>query len=154
MTKPKLNTMHMPIACTCIVPPDYFIDISDYKFPNWLIYPMKLKSSPTFPEQNGSSNIWKSPFISPSPSTPYIQSISNHLILVLKRIMNVSSFPFLPLLFLSKGSLVAQMVKNPPAMWETWVQSLGWEDALKKGTATHSSTLAWRIPWTEEPGGL
>ena len=43
-------------------------------------------------------------------------------------------------------SLVAQIVKNPPAMWETWVQSLGWEDSLEKGMATHSSILAWRIP--------
>ena len=51
-------------------------------------------------------------------------------------------------------TLVAQMVKNPPAMQETWVQSLGWEDPLKKGMATHSSILAWRIPWTEEPGRL
>ena len=42
----------------------------------------------------------------------------------------------------------AQLVKNPPSMWETWVQSLGWEDALKKGKATHSSILAWRIPRT------
>ena len=48
----------------------------------------------------------------------------------------------------SWASLVAQLVKNPPAMWETWVQSLGWEDALEKGTATHSSILAWRIPRT------
>ena len=45
-------------------------------------------------------------------------------------------------------SLVAQLVKNPPAMWETWLLSLGWEDPLEKGTATHSSILAWRIPWT------
>ena len=44
------------------------------------------------------------------------------------------------------------MVKNPPAMQETRVQSLGWEDPLEKGMATHSSILAWRIPWTEEPG--
>ena len=50
--------------------------------------------------------------------------------------------------------LVAQIVKNPPAMEETLVQSLGWEDALEKGIATPSSILAWRIPWTEEPGGL
>ena len=50
--------------------------------------------------------------------------------------------------------MVAQTVKNPPAMWETQVQSLGWEDPLEKGIATHSSILAWRIPWTEEPGGL
>ena len=55
---------------------------------------------------------------------------------------------------LLKASLVAQMVKNPPAMQETWVRSLGWEDPLEKGTATHPSILAWRIPWTEEPGGL
>ena len=46
------------------------------------------------------------------------------------------------------ASLVAQRVKNPPAMWETWVQSLGWEDALEKGKATNSSILAWRISWT------
>ena len=47
------------------------------------------------------------------------------------------------------ASLVAQLVKNLPAMWETWVRSLGWEDPLEKGKATHSSILAWRIPWTE-----
>ena len=46
------------------------------------------------------------------------------------------------------------MVKNLPAMPETRVQSLGWEDPLEEGMATHSSILAWRIPWTEEPGGL
>ena len=50
--------------------------------------------------------------------------------------------------------LEAQMVKNPPAMWETWIQLLGWEDPLEEGMATHSSVPAWRIPWTEEPGGL
>ena len=49
---------------------------------------------------------------------------------------------------------MAQMVKNLPAMQETKVQSLGQEDPLEKGMATHSSILAWRIPWTEEPGGL
>ena len=48
--------------------------------------------------------------------------------------------------------LVAQMVKNLPAMWETRVRSLGWEDPLEKEVATHSSILAWKIPWTEEPG--
>ena len=51
-------------------------------------------------------------------------------------------------------SLVAQLVKNPPAMQETYIQSLGWEDPLEEDMATHSSILAWRIPWTEEPGGL
>ena len=46
------------------------------------------------------------------------------------------------------------VVKNPTAIQETWVPSLGWEDALEKEIATHSSILAWEIPWTEEPGGL
>ena len=49
---------------------------------------------------------------------------------------------------------MAQTVKNLPVMLETWVLSLGWEDALEKGIITHCSILAWRIPWTEEPGGL
>ena len=52
------------------------------------------------------------------------------------------------------ASLVAQMVKNLPAMQETWVRSLGREDPLEKEVATHSSILAWRTPWAEEPGGL
>ena len=46
------------------------------------------------------------------------------------------------------GSLVSQLVKNPPTRWETWVQSLSWEDPLEKGMAIHASILAWRIPWT------
>ena len=53
-----------------------------------------------------------------------------------------------------EASLVVQMVKHLPAMQENWVQSLGQEDPLEKGMVTHSSILAWRIPWTEEPGGL
>ena len=52
------------------------------------------------------------------------------------------------------ASLVAWMVKNPPAMRETWVQPLGWEDPLEEGMATHSSILDWRVPQTEEPGRL
>ena len=48
---------------------------------------------------------------------------------------------------------MAQTVKNLPAMWETWVRSLGWEDPLEEGLATHSRIRAWRIPWTEAPGG-
>ena len=51
-------------------------------------------------------------------------------------------------------SLVAQLVKNPPAKQETWIRSLGQEDPLKKGMATHSSIFAWEIPWAEEPGRL
>ena len=53
-----------------------------------------------------------------------------------------------------RSSLVVQSVKGLPAMWETHVQSLGWEDPLEKEIATHSCILDWRIPWTEEPGGL
>ena len=49
---------------------------------------------------------------------------------------------------------MAQTVKNLPVMWKIWVQSLGWEDLLEKEMATHSSILAWKIPWTEESGGL
>ena len=54
----------------------------------------------------------------------------------------------------SWAPLVAQLVKTPPAMWETLVQSLDWKDPLEEGMATHSSILAWRIPWTEAPGGI
>ena len=52
------------------------------------------------------------------------------------------------------ASLVAQVVKSLPVVWETWVQPLGWEDPLEKEMATHSNILAWKIPWTEEPGAL
>ena len=52
------------------------------------------------------------------------------------------------------NSLVVQKVHNPPAMQEAWVRSLGWGDPLEKGIATPCSTLAWRTPWTKEPGGL
>ena len=54
----------------------------------------------------------------------------------------------------SWASLVTQTVKNPPAIWDIWIQYLGWEDSLEKGMATHSSILNWEIPWTEEPGML
>ena len=73
-------------------------------------------------------------FRSPSSSTPSF--------LVIKQIPKVKFW----------ASLAAQMVKNLPAMWETWVQSLGWDDHREKGMTTHSCILAWRIPWTEEPG--
>ena len=69
----------------------------------------------------------------------------------------MSKKELVPLIFgvyLSYSSLVAQVVKNLPAMKETWVQSLGWEDSLEEEMAAHSSIVAWRIPWTEEPGGL
>ena len=65
-----------------------------------------------------------------------------------------SEHQYLKFLRCNWASLVAQMVKRLPAMQETRVQSLGWEDPLEKEMATHSSILAWEIPWTEEPGGL
>ena len=68
------------------------------------------------------------------------------------RYLPVYHFKFI--LYYSWGSLVAQMIKNLPAVPETWVWSLGWEDPLQKEMATHSSLRAWRIPWTEEPGRL
>ena len=71
--------------------------------------------------------------------------------------INIPSFSSLSHLFLTQNmwaSLVAQTVKNLPAMQETQIPSLGWEDPLEKEMATHSSILAWRIPWTENPGGL
>ena len=57
-------------------------------------------------------------------------------------------------MMVARASLVARLVKNLPAVQETWVRSLGWEDPLEKEMATHSSILAWKISWTEEPGGL
>ena len=69
--------------------------------------------------------------------------------------MNKPTFPFLVDLQSSRlCSLIAQLVKNLPAMQETWVRSLGGEDTLEKEMATHSSILAWRISWIEEPGRL
>ena len=61
---------------------------------------------------------------------------------------SLSLFTFSP-----RDSLVAQRVKSQPVILETWVQYLSWEDPLEKEIATHSSVLAWKIPWTEEPGG-
>ena len=85
-------------------------------------------------------------------SVTYIKRISSTIYR-----LNSSLYPRIRLDFIScllRASLVAQMVKNPPAVHETQVQSLGQEDPLEAGIATHSSVLAWRIPWTEEPGGL
>ena len=53
-----------------------------------------------------------------------------------------------------RASLIAQIVKNPPVMQETWARFLGWEDPLEEGMVANSSILAWRTPWTEKPGGL
>ena len=74
-------------------------------------------------------------------------------------VCNVGDLGLIPGLGRSPGEgnsypLVVQMVKNPPTMQETWIRSLGWEDPLEEGMATHFNILAWRIPWTKEPGGL
>ena len=90
----------------------------------------------------------------PIPDAPlYIREImTNFSSLSVEFLWNVPTFG-LPH-SITWVSLVAQTVKNPPTMRETWIRSLGWEDPLEKGTATHSNILAWRIPWTEEPGRL
>ena len=67
-------------------------------------------------------------------------------------LVDCSKFPYL--LLIEWASLVAQMVKNSPAMQETWIRSLDWDDLLKKQAATNFTILAWRIPWTEEPSWL
>ena len=92
------------------------------------------------------------PNLSPSPHTPmsHVHSLQLHL-------YSCPANKFISTIFLDAtymASLVAQLVKNPPAVWETWVRSLSWEDPLEKGKATHSSILAWRIPWTVESVGL
>ena len=78
--------------------------------------------------------------------------ISNHYTELLKLIQ--CYMPIIPQFFLKGTSLVAQMVKRLPTMWETWVPSLDQEDPLEKKMATHSSPLVWKIPWTQEPGRL
>ena len=71
-----------------------------------------------------------------------------------KTISAVDTSAYLLIITRICASLVAQLVKNSPAMWEAWVQSLGWKDPLEKGKATHSSNLAWRIPWTVQSMGV
>ena len=84
---------------------------------------------------------------------PFLLSLKDTQLLLGKEAED--AFLFACLFCLRVGaSPVAQWIKDPPAMQETWVQSLGWEDTLEEEMATHSSILAWRIPCTEEPGGL
>ena len=70
------------------------------------------------------------------------------------KITDTEILEIISVLNILRASLVAQRLKRLPTMRETWVRSLGWEDPLEKEMAIHSSILAWRIPWTEEPGGL
>jgi len=82
------------------------------------------------------------------PAFKYVTAGDNDFNLRMNYVRNILSYAY------SWASLVAHMVKNLPAMWETQVQSLGQEDPLEEEMATHSSILAWRIPWTKEPGRL
>ena len=84
-----------------------------------------------------------------------ITSLMLHiLVLMIKVLLITANIKLLLYGHISWASLMAQLVKNLPAVQETWIQSLNWEDPLEKGMATHSSILAYRIPWTEEPRGL
>ena len=87
-------------------------------------------------------------------ATPWIAAYQAPLSMGFSRQKYWSGLPAIYLGVSKRASLVAQMVKNPPTMQETWVRSLGWEDPLEEGMATDSRILVWRIPWTEEPGGL
>ena len=85
-------------------------------------------------------------------SHPGLLIVKSNSLCILPTLTASSTMAVFMLLFgtllASGATLMAQLVKNLPAMRETWVQSLGWEDPLEKGKATHSSILAWRIPWT------
>ena len=100
------------------------------------------------------------PFSEPScvktPGSNHSQARKTRLVKVTKEkeTRTVMIYHILSLYWQIWASLIAQSVKNPPAVQETWVQSLGWEDPLEKEMATHSSIIAWKISWTEEPGEL
>ena len=97
--------------------------------------------------------IWYSVCVNPKPLIhPYPLTI--HFGIQKLVFCVYASISVLYILLFVSASVVAQTVKPLPAMWETWVQALSWEDPLEKEMATHSSTLAWKIPWTEEPGRL
>ena len=100
------------------------------------------------------SVLWHSAFFMVQLSYPYMTTGKTTVLTRQTFVGRVMSLLFNMLSRLVLASLVAQMVKHLPTMQETWVQSLGQEDALEKEMATHSSILAWRIPWTEEPGRL
>ena len=97
-----------------------------------------------------SPNIYSCIFCFSSYRHKKFSILLNHLIKAILMVAKHST----ALSTIKSASRVVEMIKNLPEVQETWVQSLRWEDPLEKGMATHSSTLAWRIPWTEEPGGL
>ena len=92
--------------------------------------------------------------IFPLSSFTFIKRLFSSSLLSAIRVVSSAYLRLLIFLLGVGGSLVAQRLKRLPAMRETWIRSLGWEDPLEKEMATHYSILAWRIPWTEEPGGL
>ena len=104
--------------------------------------------------------IWKIPFINIScwPSSQwtlfYYAFIEVYLIYSVVLVSGVQQSDWVIHIYVLRASLVAQWVKDVPAMWESHVWSLSWEDSLEKEMATHSGILVWRIPWTEMPGGL
>ena len=112
--------------------------------------PRSQHQSPSFQSPVPQSLSYPAPS---SPVTPYLRKQNWSLVTVAGAVLELKA-EFLELegiketLTEERAFLVAQLVKNLPAMRETWVQSLGWEDPLEKGKATHSSTLAWKIPWT------
>ena len=92
--------------------------------------------------------------VSPQGYSIYLQ-FSSHKTATFSLLLQVYIFSFIVFsLYIWEAQIWAQMVKNLPAMQETWVQSLSWEDPLEEEMTTHSSILAWRIPWIEEPGRL
>ena len=86
--------------------------------------------------------------------TLYILSFLIYLIVKIGVTIKLTLICNLIITFNLSGSLVLQMIKSCLQCWETWVQSLVWEDSLEQEMATHSSILAWAMPWTEDPGGL
>ena len=126
-------------------------------------FSMFSESSHPFPEIDSLFLSWN---LTVQNSTDnFLLLLGRYLFTCLLRILQIASFlkkdvyvplifsPHLLLVFCVPASLVAQTVKHLPAMQETWVQSLGWEDPLEKEMTTHISTLAWKIPWTKEPVG-
>ena len=99
--------------------------------------------------------IWPIRFSQTSPPKGATAQLSSYFFLCYSvRLSSLFTVKIIFVYLLTWASLVAQTVKNLPAIHETWVRPLGWEDPLEDSMATHSSILAWRIPWTEELGGL
>ena len=102
-----------------------------------------LKSQLVQEEDSICNDSWQAS--APAHSTCYEDSYMGVSLIVCGQIFTADVYN--TVFYLTSHTLVAQLVKNTPAMWETWVRSLGWEDPLQKGKATRSSVLTWRIPW-------